>query len=128
MPELVLNDYQTALRAAHEHVQLLEHAYSDLAVDATDRLAELADFRRALLEELKRQNLLPTQPEPERESFMRVLCRIRDALSQQQESLILEEEARLEELGRQIEENGKSLSPGIRKGIEKTRRAIRRQT
>ena len=126
MADLILSDYQTALRAAHEQVQLLEHIYEDVDEDATARLAELRDYRDALAAALGDEDVLPTAPDPEREALKRLLERIHSALSSGDRSQVTSEEEVLDDLGRDLEACGEGLSEGIRHGIAATRRAAGR--
>ncbi len=124
MKNIVLDDYQTALRAAHEQVQLLEHAYQHQADSSSARMAELGDYRKALLAELRRQKLLPTEPDPEREVLQRLVSHVADAFTSEETSLIADAEAELDDLGQQLEQCGEALSPAIKKNISRTRRIV----
>ncbi|MEX2495838.1 MAG: hypothetical protein WD448_07105 [Woeseia sp.] len=82
MNNLVLTEYQSACRAAHEQVQLLrdlyEHLSSSHSAVASDpgvqqRLGELQGFLDVLARELERQDLLPSQPDPEKEEALEFL-------------------------------------------------------
>lgn len=126
MADLILSDYQTALRAAHEQVQLLEHIYEDVDLDAASRLAELRNYRSALEAALRDEDVLPTQPDPEREALKRLLERVQDALTSGDRSQMTTEEEALDDLGRDLEACQETLSEGIRRGIAATRRAAGR--
>ncbi|MBT8096104.1 MAG: hypothetical protein KJO19_03650 [Woeseia sp.] len=126
MSELVLSDYQTALRAAHEQVQVLEHIYKDAEEDASDRLAELLEYREALRAALREEDILPTQPDPEREALKRLLESVQSALGDGDHSQLTQEEQALDDLGRDLEACPEALSPAIQNGIARTRRAAGR--
>lgn len=126
MSEVILSDYQTALRATHEQVQLLEHIYSDLDEGTEERLAELRDYRRALLAALRDEDILPTEPDPEREALKLLLESVRGALSSGDRTELTSEEESLDDLGRDLEACRETLSPAIKEGIARTRRAAGR--
>lgn len=75
MENTVLTEHQSACRAAHEQVQLLQHLYGRLAeqdhgLDARSRLNELRGDRQLLVAKLKALGLLRTEPDPEREGLL----------------------------------------------------------
>jgi hypothetical protein len=83
MPNTLLTEFQGACRAAHEQVQMLQDLYEHLcgpeshlaaaSTDADNRLAELRDLEEVLSQRLKEQDLLPKQPDPERESLLELI-------------------------------------------------------
>lgn len=121
MSDVILTDYQKALRAAHEQVQMLEHVYEEQGEDARGRLAELNAYREALMAELRREKLLPSSPDPERESLQLLLSHLKEALTEEKSSLIKRAEEELDEFGRQLEACAASLPPAVERGIRQTR-------
>lgn len=93
MESTVLNEHESACRAAHEQVQLLQHLYGRLAdsagehardveseVDSKGRINELREDRQLLVAKLKDLGLLRTEPDPEREGLLELATGIRRAL------------------------------------------------
>ena len=79
MESTLLTEHESACRAAHEQVQLLQHLYDRLAnegghqasdVNSSGRLKELREDRQLLVSKLAKLGLLRTEPDPERESLM----------------------------------------------------------
>lgn len=79
MENTVLTEHQSACRAAHEQVQLLQHLYARLAeqdgtgdegIHARGRMQELREDRQRLVAKLKSLGLLRTEPDPEREGLL----------------------------------------------------------
>jgi hypothetical protein len=138
MSGFVLNEYQSACRAAHEQAQLLEDLYGRLvespsreggrAFCADERAAELRRFRELLSRMLQEENLLPKQPDPEREELLELLAEVKELFSADQRAAVSErlitEEYGLLRLGEQIE--GQRHSRAIGNELEKTRSAIER--
>lgn len=83
MPNTLLTGFQSACRAAHEQAQMLEDLYESLcgpesrlaasSIDAELRIAELRELQELLSVKLKEQDLLPTRPDPERESLLELI-------------------------------------------------------
>lgn len=92
MGEIVLTDHQLACRGAHEQVQYLRHLYEGIldgqvecelaGIDAQTRGQELQEFQRLLSGKLKELELLPTQPDPEKEGMIEFFTKIRQALTE----------------------------------------------
>lgn len=90
MNNTVLNDYQSACRAAHKQVQMLQDLYRDFlekiaapgtGFDAATRIGQLRDFRAALSRKLRDEQLLPTRPDPEKEGLVELLTGVKDAFT-----------------------------------------------
>jgi len=91
MPGTVLTEYQSACRAAHQQVQMLEDLYEHLAgkenlravasVDVERRIRELRSFQETLAQKLEEQELLPMRPDPEREGLLELLTDVKAAFS-----------------------------------------------
>lgn len=138
MTGFVLNEYQSACRAAHEQAQLLEDLYGrlteTLSVDDAaefrpeDRAAELQGFREHLFRLLREENLLPKQPDPEREELLELLAEVKELFSSEQRTAVSErlitEEYGLLRLGEQLQEQRGSRA--IEGELEKARAAIDR--
>jgi hypothetical protein len=84
----VLTEHQSACRAAHEQVQLLQHLYARLAeqdgagderIDAGGRIQELREDRQRLVTKLKKLGLLRTEPDPEREGLLDIATELKRA-------------------------------------------------
>lgn len=134
----VLNEYQSACRAAHEQAQLLEDLYKRLMEtlsfdDAAgfrpeDRAAELQRFREHLYRILQEENLLPKQPDPEREELLELLAEVKELFSADERTAVSErlitEEYGLLRLGEQLQEQRSSQA--IERELEKARAAIDR--
>jgi hypothetical protein len=83
----VLSDQESACRAAHEQVQLLQHLYQRLAeetaggsgFDARRRLHELQADRHLLVGKLRALGLLRTEPDPEREGLLDIATGLKRA-------------------------------------------------
>lgn len=89
MESTVLTEHESACRASHEQVQLLQHLYGRLSepgnehpahVDAAGRIEELREDRQLLVAKLKELGLLRTEPDPEREGLLELATGIRRAL------------------------------------------------
>jgi hypothetical protein len=113
MSNIVLTEYQSACRAAHEQVQLLQDLYEQLSgttgaadVHLDERLAELRDFLAILSRELERQDLLPTQPDPEKEEVLEIFTEFKERFTPENHSAIKErlasEEKELLSLGEKL--------------------------
>lgn len=135
MENAVLTERQSACRAAHEQVQLLQHLYSRLAADgqvegieADRRLNELRDDRQLLAGKLKQLGILRTEPDPEREGLLELAAELKRALGADDQGavgrrLATEEREFLrlcEQLGAQDEDEQ------IVESIDRTRAAIGR--
>lgn len=87
MPSTVLTEFQSACRAAHEQVQMLKDLYEHLcgpqshlaaaSIDVEHRVAELTSLQEVLSQKLEQQDLLPTQPDPERESLLELITGVK---------------------------------------------------
>lgn len=138
MSGLVLNEYQSACRAAHEQAQLLEDLYGRLvgtlsSADAADfrpeeRAGELQRFRERLYRLLQDESLLPKQPDPEREELLELFAEVRELFSTDERTAVsgrlLTEEYGLLRLGEQLQQQRDSEA--IRQELERTRSAIHR--
>lgn len=134
----VLNDYQSACRAAHEQAQLLQDLYKRLVESLSredaadfrpeDRAAELQRFRAQLYAILQEENLLPKQPDPEREELLELLAEVKELFSADERTAVSErlltEEYGLLRLGEQLQEQRHSQA--IENELEKSRAAIAR--
>lgn len=120
MNGLLLSDYQAACRAAHEQVQLLGDLYEHLAemagteadIRPDRRRGELRDFLALLESELERQDLLPKQPDPEREEALELLTGLEGRLTAENRQAVTRrlalEEERLLELGERLLASGEA--------------------
>jgi hypothetical protein len=91
MPNTLLTEYQSACRAAHEQVQMLqdlyqhlsgkEHVHAIASIDVPERLRQLRDYQEILSRKLQEQDLLPTQPDPERESLLELVTELKAAIT-----------------------------------------------
>lgn len=138
MTGFVLNEYQSACRAAHEQAQLLEDLYGrledtsshagDKGLRSDQRAAELRRFRELLHGMLQAENLLPKQPDPEREELLELLAEVKELFSAAEHAAVNErlitEEYGLLRLGEQLQERGRSQA--IATELERTRAAINR--
>lgn len=138
MTGFVLNEYQSACRAAHEQAQLLEDLYERLVETlsreggkefrATERATELRRFRELLHRMLQEENLLPKQPDPEREELLGLLAEVKELFSADERAAVsdrlITEEYGLLRLGEQLE--GQRHSQAIGKELDRTRSAIDR--
>ena len=88
MENTVLTEHESACRAAHEQVQLLQHLYGRLAeenggrhqgFDRRRRMDELRRDREALVARLKTLGLLRTEPDPEREGLLGIATELKQA-------------------------------------------------
>lgn len=85
----ILTEHQSACRAAHEQVQLLQHLYARLTeegagregLDENRRMDELRADRQLLVAKLKALGLLRTKPDPEREGLLDLASGLMGALS-----------------------------------------------
>lgn len=137
MSNMILSEYQAACRAAHEQVQLLADLYEHLssrapgavpAVDLQQRLAALKEFREVLAAELKRQDLLPSQPDPEKEEALEFLTELKGRYTAEehravQERLLSEERTLLQFSEQVLKEDARDA---LRKCHSQTQDAIRR--
>lgn len=90
MPGTVLTEYQGACRAAHQQVQMLQALYEHLAakdtfravasIDVDRRIRELRSFEKTLAAKLKEQELLPMQPDPEKEGLLELFTDVKAAI------------------------------------------------
>ncbi len=138
MTGFVLNEYQSACRAAHEQAQLLEDLYARLEGAASreggnglrpnERAAELRRFRELLHGMLQAENLLPKQPDPEREELLELLAEVKELFSADEHAAVSErlitEEYGLLRLGEQVQEQRPSQA--METELERTRAAIER--
>lgn len=138
MSGFVLNEYQSACRAAHEQVQLLEDLYGRLVETlapesgegfrSDERAGELRWFRSLLHAMLRDENLLPKQPDPEREELLELLTEVKEVFSADERAAVSErlitEEYGLLRLGEQIRERRRSAA--LENELERTRSAIDR--
>lgn len=99
MASTVLTEHESACRASHEQVQLLQHLYGRLAedgseqpagVDAAGRVEELRHDRQLLVAKLKALGLLRTEPDPEREGLLELATGIRRALGGGDDHAVIE--------------------------------------
>lgn len=90
MENTVLTEHESACRAAHEQVQLLQHLYARLAeendgrhqsIDRRRRMDELRTDRQALVARLKALGLLRTEPDPEREGLLGIAAELKQAFA-----------------------------------------------
>ena len=91
MPGTVLTEYQSACRAAHQQVQLLQNLYEHIAgkenlravasIDVDRRIRELRSFEETLSRKLEEQELLPMHPDPEKEGLLELFTDVRAAFS-----------------------------------------------
>lgn len=89
MPGTVLTDYQSACRAAHQQVQLLQDFYEHLvgrenfraiaSIDIDRRLEELRSLEETLSRKLEEQELLPMRPDPEKEGLLELFTDVKAA-------------------------------------------------
>lgn len=135
MNNALLNDYQSACRAAHKQVQMLQDLYRDflekiaelrVGFDVEKRRGELRDFRVALAQKLKDQHLLPTRPDPEREGLVELLTGVMDAFTPEDHSAARErlatEESELLRLAEQLAAHDQD--PLVEKAVARTRATI----
>ena len=116
MAETVLTELQSACRAAHEQVQLLKDLYQHLseraaegatgAVDAARRIQELDSYQALLARKLEELDLLPKQPDPEREGLLELLTEVKAAFTAEDRPAVSErlaaEERELRKLTTQL--------------------------
>jgi len=133
---IVLTEYQSACRAAHEQVQLLQDLYRRLSgasraaedLHLHERLDELQDFLAILSTELDRQNLLPSQPDPEKEEMLEMFTELKERFKTEGHSAVNErlaaEEETLLHLSEKLLEDRHAGS--FDDCIAKTREAVRR--
>ena len=133
MSNTLLDEFQSACRAAHEQVQMLQDLYLHLysaegplaaaSIDAEDRTRELRDLQEVLLRKLKEQDLLPTRPDPERESLLELITGMKASVTGEEKPAAEERLASEEgELLRYIE---KMLERDDDASIEEARLATR---
>lgn len=89
MPGTVLTEYQSACRAAHQQVQLLQDFYEHLvgrenfraiaSIDVDRRLEELRSLEETLSRKLEEQELLPMRPDPEKEGLLELFTDVKAA-------------------------------------------------
>ena len=127
MIDLLLDDYQAALRETYDQTGVVTSLYQASDGDHAERLSQLEAFRRVLKDALSREDLLPTEPDPEKIALKRFGAGIADALTEERESLIAMEEAQLAEVCAKLQRFDDRLSPDIRRGIENSRRAASRR-
>ena len=138
MPNTLLTEFQSACRAAHAQVQMLKDLYEHLygpesqfasaSIDADDRLAELRDLQEILSEKLKQQDLLPTQPDPERESLLELITGMKATMTGEEkpaadERLASEEGELLQYIEKILEHDGDAA---LEEARGRTRDAIAR--
>jgi hypothetical protein len=136
MSNTFLTDFQSACRAAHEQVQMLQDLYDHLcgpesqfaaaSIDADERLAELRVFEQVLAQKLKEQDLLPTQPDPERESLLELITGMKATVTGEEkpaadERLASEESELLQHIDKMLEHDGDAA---LEKARGRTREAI----
>jgi hypothetical protein len=118
MPNTLLTEFQSACRAAHEQVQMLKDLYEHLcgpqshhaaaSIDAKHRVAELTSLQEVLSQKLEQQDLLPTQPDPERESLLELITGVKATVTGEEkpaadERLATEESELLQHIESMIE-------------------------
>ena len=118
MPNTLLTDFQSACRAAHEQVQMLQDLYEHLcgpqshfaaaSIDVDDRVSELRHFQEVLSQKLKQHDLLPTQPDPERESLLELITEMKATVTGEEkpaadERLASEESELLQHIEKMLE-------------------------
>jgi hypothetical protein len=91
MPNTLLTEYQSACRAAHEQVQMLQDLYQHLSgnqnlpaiasVDVSERVRQLRAYQEILSRKLREQDLLPTRPDPEREGLLELMTELKAAIT-----------------------------------------------
>lgn len=138
MPNTLLTDFQSACRAAHEQAQLLQDLYEHLcepesnvaaaSIDAGSRRAELRSFEEVLAQKLKEQDLLPTQPDPERESLLEFVTGVKATVTGEEkpaadERLASEESELLQHIEKMLEHDNDA---SVEKARGRTREAIAR--
>lgn len=138
MPGFVLTEYQSACRAAQEQALLLEDLYQRLlnhdawsesaGFPAGERARELREFRELLEQALHKEDLLPTQPDPEKEELLELVTELKGALTANEHAAIADrlvsEECGLLRLGEQMQE--RAPSDAIDRELARTRSAVRR--
>lgn len=136
MEKTVLSDHESACRAAHEQVQLLQHLYERLAEetagragsDARRRLDELRADRQLLVGKLRALGLLRTEPDPEREGLLDIASGLKRAFGAESNGA---ETGRLVTAEREFLQHCEQLAdhdrdPEIRKTMDRTRAALER--
>lgn len=118
MPNTLLTGFQSACRAAHEQVQMLQDLYEHLgapesrfaaaSIDTEQRMAQLTGLREVLSRKLKEQDLLPTRPDPERESLLEFLTGMKASMTGEEnpaadERLATEETELLQHIEKMLE-------------------------
>ena len=138
MSGFFLTEYQGACRAAHQQAQLVAHMYERLLQHAglgnvapyraDERHRELERFRKRLEAGLARENLLPTEPDPEKEELLELFTGLKEALGADERAAVTErlisEEYGLLRLGERMQET--SHSSEIAAALVETREAIER--
>ena len=91
MPNTLLTEYQSACRAAHEQVQMLQDLYQHLSgneklpaiasIDVSERVRQLRAYEEILSRKLREQDLLPTRPDPEREGLLELMTELKAAIT-----------------------------------------------
>lgn len=99
MESTVLTEHQSACRAAHEQVQLLQHLYTRLAeqdgagdgrIDERGRMQELRQDRQRLVAKLKGLGLLRTEPDPEREGLLDIATELKRAFGSTEDDAVVD--------------------------------------
>lgn len=136
MENTILTDHQSACRAAHEQVQLLQHLYGRLAEqgsrsDALDeriRSNQLREDRQLLVAKLRALGLLRTEPDPEREGLLDIAAGLKQAFRSPDDDAVTgrlaTEEREFLRLCEQLAEHDDDEK--IAEAIERTRTAIER--
>lgn len=135
MENTVLSEHQSACRAAHEQVQLMQHLYERLADDDRaqspsfdGRVTELREDRQLLVGKLRALGLLRKEPDPEREGLLELATGLKRALGAAGEDAVSErlvtEERELLRLTEQLAAHDDDER--LIESIERTRAAIAR--
>jgi hypothetical protein len=138
MPNTLLTEFQSACRAAHEQVQLLKDLYEHLcgpqshlaaaSIDVEHRVAELTSLKDVLSQKLEQQDLLPTQPDPERESLLELITGVKATVTGEEkpaadERLATEESELLQHIEKMLEHDDDA---SLEEARSRTRDAIAR--
>lgn len=116
MSNTLLTEQQSACRAAHEQVQMLQDLYKRLLGDEDERHAvrfrldqrtgELLRDRNVLARKLEELDLLRTEPDPEREGILEVITELKRAFSLDDDNAVgerlIHEEQELLQLAKQL--------------------------
>lgn len=136
MSGTLLTDFQSACRAAHEQVQMLQDLYEHLggadsggtrtSIDAQKRMTELRDLEELLARKLREQDLLPTRPDPEREGLLELITGMKASVTGEarpaaDERLAAEETELLQHVEQMLKEDDDA---SIGKACARTREAV----